>query len=204
MRSLIIATGNKGKFLEIGDFLAGDFDRFYSLSDFDEKVEVEEDSPLYTENVIKKARKIGDRFGMAALADDSGLEVDALGGRPGVYSARYGANDEERIDRLLSELKGVEEEQRGAVFKAYLAFYLPEREVSYVFYGALQGFITRERRGAHGFGYDPVFYVPEFKKTMAELTLEEKNRLSHRGKALLSFKHFLNVGFYKASTLSSI
>lgn len=154
MKSLIIATGNRGKFLEIADILAGEFDRCYSLDDFDEKVVVEEDSLLYTENVIKKARKIGDRFAMETLADDSGLEVEALDGRPGVLSARYGRTDEERIDRLLSELEGVEWEKRKAVFKAYLAYYRPEREVSYIFYGALPGFIEFERKGTAGFGYD--------------------------------------------------
>ena len=91
-----------------------------------------EDSPLYTENVIKKARKIGDRFGYETLADDSGLEVDALGGRPGVLSARYGGTDEERIGRLLQELKDVEWGKRTATFKAFLAFYFPERERSYI------------------------------------------------------------------------
>jgi XTP/dITP diphosphohydrolase len=204
MRSLVIATGNRGKFLELRNFLAGEFDRFYSLNDFDEKVVVDEDSDLYTENVIKKARKIGDRFAMDALADDSGLEVAALGGRPGVMSARYGKTDEERIERLLSEMKGVEREKRTAVFKAYLAYYVPERERSYLFYGALRGVIGFERKGDKGFGYDPVFYVPEFKKTMAELTLEEKNAISHRGRALLSFKNFLNLQFYRDSAVSSL
>jgi XTP/dITP diphosphohydrolase len=204
MRNLIIATGNSGKFKEITGFLADEFDRFYSLNDFDEKVIVDEDSPLYTENVMKKARKIGDRFQMETLADDSGLEVVALGGRPGVLSARYGRTDEERVDRLLQELAGVEMEKRGAAFKAFLAFYLPERERSYLFYGALPGYISLEKRGQNGFGYDPVFYVPGFKKTMAELTMEEKNTISHRGRALSSFKRFLNLGFFKAAMVSSL
>ncbi|HEY3275626.1 MAG TPA: RdgB/HAM1 family non-canonical purine NTP pyrophosphatase [Syntrophorhabdaceae bacterium] len=204
MKSLIIATGNRGKYLEIAHFLAGEFDRFYSLNDFDEKVAIEEDSLLYTENVIKKARKIGDRFAMETLADDSGLEVDALGGRPGVLSARYGNTDEERVDRLLSEMEGVEWGKRGAVFKAYLAYYLPEREVSYIFYGALNGIITLEKQGDRGFGYDPLFYVPQFDKTMAELSVEEKNAVSHRGQALLSFRNFLNLKFYKDSVISHL
>ena len=204
MKSLIIATGNAGKFLEIREFLAREFDTFYSLNDFEEKVEVDEDSPLYTENVAKKARKIGDRFGFETLADDSGLEVDALGGRPGVLSARYGSTDGERVARLLKELEGVEWEKRGATFKAYLSFYLPERERSYIFYGALRGLITFERKGSNGFGYDPVFYLPEFGRTMAELTVEEKNRISHRGRALLAFKDFLNVQFYRDSMVSHL
>jgi XTP/dITP diphosphohydrolase len=204
MKHLIIATGNQGKFNEIRDVLAGEFDCFYSLNDFDEKVTVDEDSPLYIENVIKKARKIGDRLGMASLADDSGLEVEVLGGRPGVFSARYGTTDEKRIERLLSEMKDVGWAKRGAVFKAYLAFYLPEREVSYVFYGALAGSITFEKTGTNGFGYDPVFYVPAFRKSFAELTAKEKNSVSHRGRALASFKKFLNMGFFKVPTGSSL
>jgi XTP/dITP diphosphohydrolase len=204
MRSLIIATGNQGKFAEISNYLAGEFDRFYSLNDFDEKVEVDEDSPLYTENVIKKARMIGDRFAMDALADDSGLEVEALGGRPGVLSARYGNTDEERMDRLLSELEGVEWEKRKAVFKAYLAYYVPERERSYIFYGALQGIIGFEKKGEKGFGYDPLFYVPEFGRTMAELTMGEKNGISHRGRALLSFKSFVSPRFYEDNMVSHL
>lgn len=204
MKSLIIATGNNGKFLEIRDFLSEEFENFYSLNDFEERVEVIEDSLLYTENVAKKARKIGDRFGIETLADDSGLEVDALGGRPGVLSARYGRTDEERVERLLSELKGIEWKQRGAAFKAYLSFYIPEKEVTYLFYGALPGYITFERKGENGFGYDPIFYVPQFERTMAELTLEEKNSVSHRGRALSAFKNFLNLGFFKSAMVSSL
>lgn len=193
-----------GKFREIKDFLAQEFDIFYSLNDFENKVEVAEDSLLYTENAAKKARKIGDRFDHETLADDSGLEVDALGGRPGVLSARYGRTDEERIGRLLDELKGVEWEKRTATFKTYLAFYVPEKERSYIFYGALSGLMTFEKKGSSGFGYDPIFYVPEFGKTIAELTLEEKNRISHRGRALRSFRSFLNVQFYRGSAASHL
>ncbi len=184
--------------------MAGEFDRFYSLNDFDEKVEIDEDSPLYTENVIKKARKIGDRFAMETLADDSGLEVEVLGGRPGVLSSRYGSNDEERIGKLLSELEGLEWEKRRAAFKAYLAYYVPERERNYIFYGALKGFITSERKGDKGFGYDPIFYVPEYGKTMAELTVEEKNAVSHRGRALLAFRNFVNRRFYEENMVSHL
>jgi XTP/dITP diphosphohydrolase len=204
MKNLIIATGNQGKFKEIQEVLAGEFLNFLSLNDFNEKVTVEEDSSLYIENVIKKARKIGDRFGMEALADDSGLEVDALDGRPGVFSARYGTTDEERIERLLFEMKDVGQERRGAVFKAYLAFYLPEREVSYVFFGSLRGAISFEKRGTEGFGYDPVFYLPDLGKSFAELTGAEKNNISHRGRALASFKRFLNMGFFRVPTVSHL
>jgi XTP/dITP diphosphohydrolase len=190
MRSVIIATANIGKFKEIKALLENEFDKFYSLKDFDEQVSVNEDSDLYAENAMKKARKIGDRFGIHTMADDSGLEVKALGGRPGVRSSRYGENDDERVARLLGELKGVPWGQREAVFKAYLAFYLPERDRCYVFYGELRGIIGLERHGQGGFGFDPVFYVPELEKYLAELDMEEKNRLSHRGKAIQAFRAF--------------
>jgi XTP/dITP diphosphohydrolase len=190
MKSVILATENMGKFKEITALLENEFDEFLSLRDFQERVPVDEDSELYIENAMKKARKIGDRFSMNTLSDDSGLEVTALGGRPGVRSSRYGKNDDERIARLLSELEGVPWEKRGAVFKAYLAFYMPERERCYVFYGELRGIIGLEKHGQSGFGFDPVFYVPARNKYLAELPMEEKNQLSHRGKAIQAFVDF--------------
>jgi XTP/dITP diphosphohydrolase len=191
MHDLIIATTNQGKFREIREVLAGQFACFYSLADLSEVYAVVEDQPSYAENAWKKARKIGNRFGIDTLADDSGLEVDALGGRPGIYSSRYGKTDEERIDKLLAELDGVEEQDRGAVFKAYLAFYMPAEGRGYFFYGSLRGRIGRERKGKGGFGFDPVFFIPELGRCMAELTVEEKNRVSHRGRALAGFSNFL-------------
>ncbi|OPY75672.1 MAG: dITP/XTP pyrophosphatase [Syntrophorhabdus sp. PtaU1.Bin153] len=201
MRSVIIATENLGKFREIKTLLADEFDVFHSLRDFEEKVPVDEDSMLYIENAMKKARKVGDRFGMYTIADDSGLEVEALGGRPGVRSSRYGRSDDERIERLLSELEGVPWEKREAVFRAYLAFYLPEKQRCYVFYGELKGIIGFERKGVGGFGFDPVFYVPEWNRYLAEMTLEEKNVLSHRGRAIRAFKDFHNVRFFRNPTV---
>lgn len=204
MGNLIVATENIGKFREITSLLIDSFDTFYSLRDLGEAVPVDEDSPLYVENAVKKARKIGDRFGMNTLADDSGLEVTALGGRPGVLSARYGANDEERIDRLLAELEAVPWEKRTAMFRAYIAFYIPEKENGYIFYGHLKGFIGFERHGTMGFGFDPVFYVPEKRKYLAELSTEEKNLLSHRGRAMASFKAFLENDSLKASKVLTL
>lgn len=197
MRNVIIATANPGKFKEIKSILLGEFDMLYSLQDLNDKVEVEEDSLSYLENALKKARKIGDRFCTDTIADDSGLEVAALGGRPGVFSARYGKDDKDRIDRLLAELEGVPWEKRGAIFKAYVALYIPEKERGYAFYGHLKGFIGFERKGEKGFGYDPIFYVPGLDKYVAELTMEEKNRLSHRGKALYALKNFLNTDSFR-------
>ena len=197
MRRVIVATANPGKFEEIKSLLISEFNMFYSLRDFRDKVAVEEDSLLYLENALKKARKIGDRFCMDTIADDSGLEVEALGGRPGIFSSRYGKDDEDRINKLLTELEGVPREKRGAIFKAYIALYLPEKERGYLFYGHLKGYIGLERKGKSGFGYDPVFYIPGMGKYVAELTMEEKNRLSHRGKALYALKAFLNADFFK-------
>lgn len=204
METAVIATENLGKFREITALLQNEFDVLFSLRDFEEKVPVEEDSEFYIENAMKKARKVGDRFNMYTLADDSGLEVDALGGRPGVRSSRYGENDDERIRRLLAELAHVPWEKRGAVFKAYLAFYLPQRERFYVFYGELRGVIGFEKKGEGGFGFDPVFYIPDTGRYLAELTMKEKNRLSHRGKALKAFKDFHNAEFFRGPRSSPV
>jgi XTP/dITP diphosphohydrolase len=192
--SIIIATGNQGKFREIQEDLSGVFDTFYSLDDLDDKVEVEEDRGSYADNAWKKARKIGDRFGISTLADDSGLEVEALGGRPGLFSARYGKSDQERIDKLLAELQGVPVERRKAMFKAYLSFYTPRDGKTFFFYGCLKGYIDFERKGDNGFGFDPIFFVPDRQRSMAQIPLAEKNQISHRGRALASFRRFLTIG----------
>ncbi|OPY05047.1 MAG: Non-canonical purine NTP pyrophosphatase [Syntrophorhabdus sp. PtaB.Bin184] len=191
MKDVIIATTNRGKFEEIRRLITAQFDNMHSLLDFDETVIVDEDSPHYAENAMKKARKVGNHFGMPALADDSGLEVASLGGRPGIHSSRYGRNDEERIRRLLSELEGVPWEERKATFKAYVALFLPQKDRCYVFYGELKGYIGFEEHGSGGFGYDPVFYSPELGKYLAELSTEEKNALSHRGRAIAALKRFI-------------
>ncbi len=193
MKNLIIATTNKGKFSELKPLLTGHFQRIYSLLDFQETIDVVEDSPYYATNAMKKARKIGEHFGMPALADDSGLEVAALDERPGIYSSRYGQNDEERIERLLRELNGIPWDRRQAKFKAYVALYLPEKDRCYIFYGQLKGFIGFEKHGVGGFGYDPVFYSPELGKYLAEISTDEKNRVSHRGRAIALLKKFIET-----------
>lgn len=196
-RTVIIATENMGKFKEIKELLSDEFDTFYSLRDFQERVEIIEDSPYYLENALKKARKVGNRFGYNTIADDSGLEVDILGGRPGIYSSRYGRDDNERIEKLLTELKDVPWNKRTAKFVAYVIFYMPQKGTSYVFYGELKGFISLEKKGDKGFGYDPIFYLPEYNKCLGEIDLSEKNKISHRGKAILGLKSFLNTDFFK-------
>lgn len=196
-RKVIIATENFGKYNEIKELLSDEFDEFYSLKDFKEKVEIIEDSPLYIENALKKARKVGNRFGLNTISDDSGLEVDALNGRPGIHSSRYGKNDSERIEKLLAEMKDVPWENRTARFVAYVIFYMPQKGTFYVFYGDLKGYISFEKRGDKGFGFDPVFYLPEYDKCLGEIELREKNQISHRGKAILGLKSFLNTEFFK-------
>ncbi len=196
MRNIVVATANKGKLEEIKSFLDGEFDRFFSLGEFDRRIEVVEDMPTYFENALKKARKIGNLYGMNALADDSGLEVEALQGRPGIYSARYAADDNEKIEKLLRELEGVPLEKRKAAFKAFLAYYEPVGGLAFIFYGTLRGYIGTERRGRMGFGLTPVFMLPESGKSLAEIGTDEKNRISHRGRALQSFKRFLKAQAY--------
>jgi XTP/dITP diphosphohydrolase len=197
MKDVIIATENAGKLEEITSLLGNTFEQYFCLKDFSEKVVVDEDQPSYVANALKKARKVGDRFSIATLSDDSGLEVEALQGRPGVYSSRYGKDDNGRLTRLLGELTDVPFKQRRAVFKSYVVLYMPEQERCYVFYGDLKGYIGFERHGTGGFGYDPVFYIPQLKKYIAELSITEKNALSHRGKAILAMKNFLNVEFFR-------
>jgi XTP/dITP diphosphohydrolase len=194
VKSILIATANKGKFEEIKEYLAGRFDRFLSLADFDEEIEVVEDRATYYGNAVKKARKVANRFNINTLADDSGLEVKALKRRPGVYSARYAPTDETKIDKLLMELDRVPLENRRAAFKAYLAYYTPLGGRVCIFYGKLSGYIGFERRGDKGFGFDPVFMLPEG-RSLAELSMEEKNLISHRGRALAAFNKFLTGGW---------
>ena len=169
------------------------FATFCSLADFDDRVEVVEDQPTYYENAWKKARKVGNRFGIATLADDSGLEVEALHGAPGIYSARYGANDRERVDRLLRELHGVPRRRAHGPFQGIPCLLSPRPGQTFMFYGGLKGYIGFARRGEKGFGYDPVFMLPEAGKALSELSLEEKNRISHRGRALAAFRKFLGA-----------
>ena len=166
-----------------------------SLAAYPGAPEVVEDGGSFLENALKKARAFAEFTGETVLADDSGLEVDALAGRPGVYSSRYAgpdANDEENIKKLLLELRDVPAEKRGAAFRCALVMYRPDGEYD-TFEGTLRGVITTEPRGTQGFGYDPVFFVPEIGKTVAEMPMEVKNSISHRGAALRALKIHLNL-----------
>lgn len=200
MRKLLIATGNKGKFAEI---IATLRDLLLELVNFDTAgfpagYEVEEPAMSYEGNAIIKAMIVGRKSGLLTLAEDSGLEVDALGGRPGVRSARYAEGDAARRKKLLEEMRDVPDEARGAQFRCGIAIYDPETEKIRTCEGLSRGRITREERGTGGFGFDPLFVSDELGgKTFAEAGIAEKNRVSHRGRALAEAREFLQKDFLK-------
>lgn len=190
-RTLVLATRNMGKVSEFRDLLKDLDVEVRPISDYPGTHEVEEDGDTFEKNAIKKARAAAEQTGEIAMADDSGLEVDALGGEPGVHSARYsGGGDAANCQKLLSKLEGVPDERRTARFKCVVAIATPHGEV-HTASGSCEGYIAREPRGTRGFGYDPVFVVPEFGKTFAELTEEEKNLVSHRARAVEAAKETL-------------
>jgi XTP/dITP diphosphohydrolase len=181
---LLIATNNVGKAREYAELLGSGFD-LCRLSDVGLDNQIEETGETFMENACLKARAYGQASGLLTLADDSGLEVDALGGAPGVHSARYagpGANDADRIRKLLAALDGVPWEKRTANFRCIIALSWPDGRLE-TFEGRCDGVIALEPKGTNGFGFDPVFYVPEYDCTMAELPMDVKNRISHRGRA---------------------
>lgn len=186
---IIAATSNKNKVIEIKNKFACMADlEIIPLSYYDNAPEIIEDGRTFSENALKKARIIRDFTGEISMADDSGLVVDALDGEPGIYSARYGGGSLSDIDRynlILGKMRGVEETRRTARFICSVAFAFPDG-TEFTAEGVCEGIIASEPRGCNGFGYDPVFYIPELDRTMAELSLEEKNRISHRAMALES------------------
>ncbi|MDO4167881.1 MAG: XTP/dITP diphosphatase [Eubacteriales bacterium] len=189
MKKVIVATGNEGKMREIREILQGEDIVFSSLKDENlQDVEIVEDGSTFEENAIIKARTISDLTGQMVLADDSGLEVDYLDKAPGIYSARYMGEDTPytvKNNHIIQLLDGVEGAARSARFVCAIACAFPDgRDITVR--GVIEGQIGYEEKGDHGFGYDPIFYVPEFGCTTAELPPEEKNKVSHRGKALLA------------------
>lgn len=192
----MLASANRHKVREIQAMLADLPVRVRSLAEYPGAPVVVEDGATYTENALKKARSAAEFTGKPALADDTGLEVDALDGRPGLYAARFageGCTFQDNITKLLRLLEGIPMECRGGRFVCVLAFVVPgAREL--IVEGELRGGITEEQSGVGGFGYDPVFFVPEAGKTMAELSFEEKNRISHRRRALDKAREFLLKG----------
>lgn len=194
--NLLVASNNQGKLIEISQALSSLPLKFeiVSLKKFSHVPEVAETGKTFFENASIKARAYAAFSGLTTLADDSGLVVTALGGTPGVYSARYageGASDKENRQKLLEEMKTIPVGKRQADFVCVLALYDPVTQEEIFFEGRMEGEILFEERGSRGFGYDSVFFVPSLGKTTAELSLEEKNKISHRGLAIQKLKnHF--------------
>ncbi|MDO9026293.1 MAG: XTP/dITP diphosphatase [bacterium] len=183
---IVIATRNAHKLREISQILKVDGVEFLSLNDLPEYPEVEETGKTFADNALLKAQTVAYHSGCWALADDSGLEVDALQGRPGVHSARYAgeqADSAKNIQKLLAELKGLPQEKLNARFVCTMAL-VSNHNRAYFTEGKIEGRITDQPRGRNGFGYDPVFWLPQYEKTMAQLSPEEKNGISHRTLAL--------------------
>ncbi|WP_241236207.1 XTP/dITP diphosphatase [Brevibacillus marinus] len=187
-KQIVLATRNQGKVREFHNLFAPLGWSAVSVAAFPDVPEVVEDGDTFAANAIKKATTIAQHLGLPAVGDDSGLEVDALAGAPGVYSARFAgehASDEENWRKLLDELQGVPLSRRTARFRCVLAYVEPGRP-PIVASGVCEGVIAHEPAGEHGFGYDPVFFLPQRMCTMAQLAPEEKNRISHRAAAMRS------------------
>ena len=199
--TLVMATRNAGKVRELAELLRDLDVRLLSLDDFPELPEIPEEGATFAENALTKAQTVARLTGLPALADDSGLEVEALGGRPGVFSARYAQDrtgertpsDEDNWRKLLDELREVSPEKRQARFVCEIALAWPNGRLLTT-RGEVSGVIAQEPRGTRGFGYDPVFWVPAYEATVAELDLAVKNRISHRGRALKQLKDILIRG----------
>ncbi|MDC0388631.1 XTP/dITP diphosphatase [Candidatus Thioglobus sp.] len=186
MKKIILASNNTGKIREFNAMLAG-FYEVVSMADMNVK-EVPETGLTFVENALIKARNASMQSGLPALADDSGIVVDALEGAPGIYSARYAGNhgdDEANTQKLLDDMKQVSDAQRSARFWCAIVFVEHANDPTpIIIQRGWEGEIMREKSGENGFGYDPIFYVPTYKKSSAELSSEQKNNISHRGKAL--------------------
>lgn len=194
-QTIIFATGNAGKIKEIQMIMADTDYQVLSMKEAGIAIDAEENGTTYEENALIKARAVAQFTDAIVMADDSGLEVDYLNQEPGVYSARYlGEDTSYRIknQNIIDRLAGVPEEERTARFVCAIAAVLPDKRELTV-RATIEGRIDYEEKGSHGFGYDPIFYVPQFGKTTAELTEEEKNEVSHRGKALRLMKEELKA-----------
>lgn len=189
----VVATRNKKKVEEMMRLLDGLSISLNTLDEFPDCPEVIEDADTFEGNAVKKALAVSGYTKKPAISDDSGLEVYVLNSAPGVYSARYagkGADDRKNLEKLLKEIKGVEESRRGARFVCVVALAFPDGSVK-VFDGFVEGSIGIEPKGSNGFGYDPVFYPKGYKRTFAEMTGEEKDRLSHRATALKALREYI-------------
>lgn len=196
---LLIATTNEGKVNEIKAYLHDLAYSIVSLSEFESIQQVAETGSTFEENAILKAQGYAKQTGLLTLADDSGLEVDALEGSPGVFSARFGKSDAERNEKLLHELEGVSASKRTARFRCIMALNDPELNTMQTVAGSVDGLITLKAEGEIGFGYDPVFYYPPFKATFAQIDKAQKNSVSHRGQALKKIKAILTKRIARSS-----
>ncbi|MCE1227508.1 MAG: XTP/dITP diphosphatase [Geobacteraceae bacterium] len=193
MKQLLVATRNRGKIKEIRALLDGLVEEVLCAADLPDLPETVEDGATFSDNALKKAREACKATGLPVLADDSGLVVSGLDGHPGVFSARFSgtnADDSANNSKLLQEVADLSEAERSAAFVCSMAFVSPDG-VEQLFEGRVGGTIVDQPRGEHGFGYDPLFLVDGYQQTMAELPLDEKNRISHRGQALQAFKQYL-------------
>ncbi len=182
--NLLVATQNLGKKREYRELLAPLEATLHFPDSLDLHLEVQEDGSTYAENARKKAEQYASASGMLTIADDSGLEVDALGGAPGIRSARYApGSDADRVEALLDDLQGVPWEERTARFRCIVVIITQDEEI-YGGEGICEGVITHEPQGEGGFGYDPIFYLPGYGATMAQISRAEKNRISHRARAV--------------------
>ena len=195
---VVIATHNKDKLKELKKALSTFNVELLDLSDFPEIGDIEETGITLKENAFIKAQHVNEITKLPAIADDTGLEVDYLDGAPGVYSARFAGencNYMDNVKKMLKLMKGVEKNNRQASFRTVIAFFDGNQELYSE--GEVKGFISQDIKGLGGFGYDSIFYIPDERKTFAEMTLEEKNIISHRGKAIQNFKplfkSFLNA-----------
>ncbi len=197
MKQIVLATRNKGKLKEFRELFTPMGIEVLGVDEISSVPDVEEDGDTFAANAIKKAETISQALEMPALADDSGLEVDALQGQPGVLSARFAgfhATDEENNRKLTVMLENIPLEKRSARFVCVLAFAIPGQK-TITAQGVCEGLILTEPEGNGGFGYDPYFYVPQLKQTMAQLPPDEKNKISHRGQALLKLEKVVRERF---------
>ena len=199
MMKVVIATHNKDKLEELKNGLSILSIDFMDLSSFPEVGEIIEDGKTLKDNALIKAKTVFAITGIPAIADDTGLEVDAIGGKPGIYTARFAGENctyMDNVNKMLSVMKNIKESNRGAVFKTVMAFYDGKRELFSE--GIVKGVITKEKKGLGGFGYDPIFYVVEEGETFAEMTIDKKNIISHRGRAIKKLMPILS-SYFKSS-----
>ncbi len=202
MMKVVIATHNKDKLKELKKGLSSLSIDLLDLSSFPEIGEIVEDGDTLKENALIKAKAVYDLTGIPAIADDTGLEVDALGGKPGVYTARFAGENcsyMDNVNKMLEVMKKIKKSERGAIFKTVMAFYDGKRELFSE--GVVKGIIAEEKKGLGGFGYDPIFYVVEEGKTFSEMTIEKKNIISHRGRAIKNLMPIL-TSYIKSSNIN--